>query len=135
MKIKFLSGPRTGQTDHAPNTQETQLLAKAGIIEIIPYKNAVERLNYESSLLASAPVVTEWGTCEKNGSALVVKKVGAETFYYDAPTADTPDAIKASFARLQAKNSDAQRAANDAERHRAWAGVEHEQLAAMNAKY
>jgi hypothetical protein len=135
MKIKFLSGPRTGQTDHAPNTQETQLLAKAGIIEIIPYKNAVERLNYESSLLASAPVVTEWGTCEKNGAALVVKKAGAETFYYDAPTVDTPDSIKASFARLHAKNSDAQRAANDAERQRAWAGVEHEQLAAMNAKY
>jgi hypothetical protein len=33
MLIRFLSGPKKGQTDHAPQGQETELLLKAGIIE------------------------------------------------------------------------------------------------------
>jgi hypothetical protein len=36
MYIKYLSGPRAGQFDDAPNSQQTDLLVKAGIIEIIP---------------------------------------------------------------------------------------------------
>jgi hypothetical protein len=36
MKIKFLSGPRAGQTEHVPNSQEYQVMASAGLIEIVP---------------------------------------------------------------------------------------------------
>jgi hypothetical protein len=133
MKIKFLSGPRTGQTDHAPNTQETQLLAKAGIIEIIPYRDYRDRLADEISAATVQPVV-EWGTCVKNDAALVVKKIGADTYYVDAPTADTPDSIKVQFARLQTQNSAAQFAANAAERSRAEEAQRHEMLAEMNRR-
>ena len=48
MKIKFLTGPRAGELSHAPNSQQSQLLAAAGIIEIIPYKSYVERLDFEA---------------------------------------------------------------------------------------
>jgi hypothetical protein len=36
MKIKYLSGPKAGQTTHAPVNQNTQLLIDAGLIEVIP---------------------------------------------------------------------------------------------------
>jgi hypothetical protein len=49
MKIRFLSGPRAGQIDHAPNSQEMQLMAKAGLIEILPYSSFRERLANEAS--------------------------------------------------------------------------------------
>jgi hypothetical protein len=35
MKIRFLSGPRQGQTSHAPYSQQTQLLIAAGLIEVV----------------------------------------------------------------------------------------------------
>jgi hypothetical protein len=35
MKIRFLSGPRQGETSHAPYGQQTQLLIAAGIIEVV----------------------------------------------------------------------------------------------------
>jgi hypothetical protein len=35
MKIKFLSGPRKGQIEHAPRSQEVKLLVDAGLIEIV----------------------------------------------------------------------------------------------------
>lgn len=35
MKIRFLSGPNAGKIDHAPVSQETDLLIKAGLVEVI----------------------------------------------------------------------------------------------------
>jgi hypothetical protein len=35
MRIKFLSGPKSGQISHAPRSQETQLLIDAGVIEVV----------------------------------------------------------------------------------------------------
>jgi len=35
MKIKFLSGPRAGQTEHVPNSQQYQVMVSAGLIEIV----------------------------------------------------------------------------------------------------
>jgi hypothetical protein len=35
MKIRFLSGPNAGRVDHAPQSQETELLIKAGVVEIV----------------------------------------------------------------------------------------------------
>jgi hypothetical protein len=35
MKIRFLSGPRQGETSHAPYSQQTQLLIAAGLIEVV----------------------------------------------------------------------------------------------------
>ncbi len=36
MRIRFLSGPNAGKFDHAPRNQNTDLLIKAGAIEVIP---------------------------------------------------------------------------------------------------
>ena len=36
MRIKFLSGPRKGETTHAPTNQNTQLLVDAGLAEVVP---------------------------------------------------------------------------------------------------
>jgi hypothetical protein len=136
MKIKFLSGPCTGQIDHAPNSQEIQLLAKAGIIEIIPWKDFRERLAAEASP-AAKPVVA-WGIREASGSRYsqtrIVKTVGSDTYFLNAPTADTPPAIVARFNALVniAKN---QRTANDAERSRVEQGRQQEQLLSMNFRF
>ena len=35
MKIRFLSGPNAGKIDHAPISQETDLLIKAGLVEVV----------------------------------------------------------------------------------------------------
>jgi hypothetical protein len=86
VKIKFLSGPRSGQIDHAPNSQEIQLLAKAGIIEIIPYKNYVERLSSEfreASGPGNTPVAmtkdVEWSCSRLNDRPIIFRKSGFET--------------------------------------------------------
>jgi hypothetical protein len=36
MEIRYLTGPKAGQTDDAPYSQEIQILINAGIIEVIP---------------------------------------------------------------------------------------------------
>src|SRR5437867_2203516 len=36
MRIKFLSGPQAGKFDHAPRSQQTDLLIKAGLVEVVP---------------------------------------------------------------------------------------------------
>jgi len=36
MRIRFLSGPRKGETTHAPTNQNTQLLVDAGLAEVVP---------------------------------------------------------------------------------------------------
>lgn len=110
MKIKFLSGPRTGQIDHAPNSQEIQLLAKAGIIEIIPYSSYRERLAAEHSSArghgSTDPNVVgvEWGLKDRAQSplskVLIIKRVGAQTFYLESPDTDTPPSIVARWAEL-----------------------------------
>jgi hypothetical protein len=117
MKIRFLSGPRTGQTDHAPNSQEMQLLAKAGIIEIIPYQDFRARLREEASPAAVAPE-NSWGVKESNGSAFsqptIIKKVGCETFYLKEPDETTPPAIVEKFHVLKNSDPGAARAAVEA---------------------
>jgi len=94
LKIKFLSGPRTGQTDHAPNSQEIQLLAKAGIIEIIPYKNFVEFMSAEHAQgshpsNSNVPQVqagaVEW-SCSTlhDGRPVIWRKRGNETARFES---------------------------------------------------
>ena len=90
MKIKFLSGPRSGQIDHAPNSQEIQLLAKAGIIEIIPYKNYVERLSSEfregrDPSNANPPQVSgvEWSCSRLTDRPIIFRKSGGETARFE----------------------------------------------------
>jgi hypothetical protein len=139
LKVKFLSGPKTGTIEHLPPHVCQPLLA-AGLIEYLPYKTEngipayVQRLSAESARLASAPVVSEWGTCEKNGVALIVFRLGAETFYHDSVPVGCPEPIKAQWQRLQLKNSEAQQAADAAERQRAHADREREQLVEMNRR-
>lgn len=47
MKVKYLTGPKCGQTSHVPNSQEFQVLVAAGIIEVIPkpVRGSAEWLN------------------------------------------------------------------------------------------
>lgn len=141
MKIKWLKHPSCPELN---NTIEHVSRSVADIAigfrqaEYIPFKNAVERLNYESSLLASKPATVGWGIKESDGSNysqnLIIKTIGSDVIYYDAPTADTPPAIVARFAQAQLKSSAAQRLANDAERQRAYADKERDKLAELNGR-
>ena len=104
MKIKFLSGPRAGQIDHAPISQETDLLVKAGIIEVIPYKGYQERLKAEEELrMASQPkIAAQWGIrrimyTNKGLCCVVVKMDGPETTFYDSPPTGCPRATAAEW--------------------------------------
>lgn len=103
MKIKFLSGPRTGQIDHAPNTQEMQLLVKAGLIEIIPYRDFREMLSAEHNPSAKPPLV-EWGiieaTSENSAGHAIIRKSGCETQYLSAAPPDCPSHIRERFEAL-----------------------------------
>ena len=36
MQIRFLTGPRKGQTDHAERSPQTKLMIDAGMIEVVP---------------------------------------------------------------------------------------------------
>jgi len=106
MKIRFLSGPRSGETDHAPNTQETQLLAKAGIIEIIPWKNYHERLASETPQVVVPPTV-EWGIrgaergLNSYSQTVIIKRtsLGETTFFSSVPP-DCPKEIANQFRAL-----------------------------------
>ena len=49
MRIKFLSGPQAGKFDHAPRSQQTDLLIKAGLVEVVPDE-------------PQAPATVSWGT-------------------------------------------------------------------------
>ena len=98
MKIKFLTGPKQGQIDHAPDSQETLLLVKAGIIEIIPYKGFRERLADEEKLRQAAQPapVAQWSIQESvssGGKILVIKTYLGEITYFDAPPKDCPPAV------------------------------------------
>lgn len=127
MKIKFLSGPRTGQIDHAPNTQEMQLLAKAGLIEIIPWTSYRERLASEHASASGAGCVNasvvgvEWGIRESDGSAysqnVVIKKSGSNTTFFSAPPDDAPPSIKQRFAELAAIDPNANAIAVEKAKH------------------
>ena len=142
MKIQYtqhVADPSLRNTiTHLP-AHVAQVLIASGQARHIPFKNAVERLNYEMSLLANAPVVVEWGVREADGSAhsvnVVIKTTGSEQIFYDAPPADAPDFIKVRFAAAQQKNSAAVRAANDADRNRVEAERAEERTRELNAKY
>jgi len=98
MKIRFLSGPRAGQTDHAPHSQQTQLLAQAGIIEIIPMpprgsSGWLERMAEEQRLRPSNPQDTvpinvwppiwECGKLPISGTPIILLRSGGEVTRFD----------------------------------------------------
>jgi hypothetical protein len=107
MKIRFLTGPRAGQIDHSRNSQEAELLVKAGIIEVIPYKNFQERLAAESPKPAAAPVVS-WGVHHNQtensiaSRVTVSKTVNGETTIYSAPPKDCPADVIVKFRKADA---------------------------------
>jgi hypothetical protein len=89
VKIKFLSGPRQGEISHAPYSQEVQLLASAGLIEIIPYKDFRERLAESSPPPATLPAKVSWGVkTDLNGRVVLCASCSRATcssFRYDGP--------------------------------------------------
>lgn len=129
MKIKFLTGPKAGQISHAPHSQEIQLLAAAGILEIIPWTSYRERLAEEHSSASGAGCIDpnvkggiEWG-CEDRGTSAfsvvrVVKRSGADTTWFSSPPADAPDSIKRCYAELVAANDPARAEQAEAARDR-----------------
>lgn len=103
MKIRFLSGPRAGQIDHAPLSQETDLLVKAGLIEVIPYKDFRDRLA-ETMPKPTTPLSTGWGVQHVTASerqprnVIIVKTApNGDVTFYDAPPKDCPPAIVARY--------------------------------------
>jgi hypothetical protein len=107
MKIIYKTGPRAGQVDHVPNSQEFQVLASAGLIEIVPYKTYQERLAAEMPK-ATAPVVG-WGVQhnatggeQQLRSVTLIKTVNGDQTIYDAPPADCPPDVIAKFRKAVA---------------------------------
>jgi hypothetical protein len=94
-----------------------QLLAKAGLIEIIPWTSYRERLASEHASASGAGCVNasvvgiEWGIRESDGSAysqnVVIKKSGSTTTFFSAPPDDAPASIKQRFAELASINPNA----------------------------
>jgi hypothetical protein len=60
MLIRFLSGPKKGQTTHAPRSQETDLLLNAGIIEEVkaPVVPAVVKWSVQTGQIAQRVFIT-----------------------------------------------------------------------------
>jgi hypothetical protein len=96
-KIKFTSGPKSGLIEHVrPQVAET--LVAAGLAELIPYKNYVERLQEEEAVRQSslpqvaANVTWTVGKGERNGryfiSAQCSSSACGSAFFFDgAPAA------------------------------------------------
>jgi len=87
MKIKYLSGPKSGIVEHVNNTIGSTLVA-AGLAEHIPYKNYIERLSEtarEGSDVSNVnpPSVTgtvwEVTTAPRSGKVILLRKTGFET--------------------------------------------------------
>jgi hypothetical protein len=101
MKVKFLTGPRAGQIDHAENSQATDLLVKAGIIEVVPYKDFRERLAADMAARPKPATTIGWGVQNTLKAVLIHKTVTCgervDTFTYSEPPADCPPSIVARF--------------------------------------
>jgi hypothetical protein len=91
MKIKFLSGPKSGTIEHI-NNQTGGILVAAGLAENIPYKNYVERLSEENAQLQ--PVLPDatvrWSVAagiktEKPFISARCSRPNCTTLIYDGP--------------------------------------------------
>jgi hypothetical protein len=112
MRIKFLTGPKAGQVDHVPNSQEFQVLASAGLIEILPYKDFRERLNDEMAAMPkpTTPLVTTWGVRHVTApgdlqprNVIVVKTTPTgDVTFFDGPPAGCPPEVVAKFRKESA---------------------------------
>jgi hypothetical protein len=97
MKVKFTSGPKAGTIEHLQPSIANTLVA-AGLAEIIPFKNYVERLQEEEAVRQSSlPQVTSkvtWtvGKGERNGRYFISAQCshpqcGSAFFFDGAPVA------------------------------------------------
>lgn len=113
MKIKYLTGPKSGQVDHVPNSQEFQVLASAGLIEVLPYKDFRERLKDEMEALPKAVVTVSWSVRHVTApgelqprNIIVVKTVNTgnrcDETIYAGPPAECPPAVVAKFRKESA---------------------------------
>jgi hypothetical protein len=121
MKIKHLIGAKSGTIEHIDNSTGNLLIA-AGLAEHIPYKDFRERLAAEGQgMKTPVPTTVQWGvrlstSANARSKALVVKTVGSETTYYDAPPKDCPRHFVDRFIELSGQ--DAQFAKDNAETER-----------------
>jgi hypothetical protein len=95
MKVKFVSGPKTGTIEHLQPSIANTLIA-AGLAEHIPYKSYVERLNEESAQANKPVAVVRWQCIKddiKGRFAIVAKcnqpHCNPATFHGDPKVADT----------------------------------------------
>jgi len=123
MKVHFLpASPKHGQPDEHLPPSVAQALIAAGFAEAcpVPRRGTNEYLQMRKEQTAHltpnpADVNTtvqgeEWGVQDKGTSmfsqVMVVKRVGAETFYYDAPPVDAPLTIVQRFRDLTLTTAD-----------------------------
>jgi hypothetical protein len=114
MKIRYLTGARSGQTDHVPHSQEIQVLINAGIIEAIPYASYRERLAEEGQGMQQQPDPNfvqgiQYSVRERQfgsvntGHAFIERRSGSETLFFDTLEtipADCPKNIIVRFLEL-----------------------------------
>ena len=113
MKIRFLHGPRKGEVDHAPLSQETKLLLGAGLIEEIPLTDSEKAEIAKTSGHTIPPhyATPVWDVIRtvESGMLVVVRKCGTETTYFDGPPDrkrwdDCPQDIVKKFAAMKREN-------------------------------
>jgi hypothetical protein len=75
MKVKFLSGPRAGETTHVERTAQNQMLIDCGFLEMIPDQPAP---------VSNTPSFTI-GRLPWSDLPVLVGRVGQRTEFYDGP--------------------------------------------------
>ena len=122
MRVKFVCGPRAGEIVHAPHSQEIQIMAACGFVEILPeLKRGTNEYLAERGALSPAPSIpVEWGvTGDSYRQTAVVKKRGSETTYYDSPPADCPASVAARFHEMKRDPEAAAAVLDEARRNQA----------------
>ena len=123
MRIQYLPAfPKHPLIEHVrPDVGRT--LIAAGFAQEIRYKDFRERLAAEGAVGTDPSntnvgiAAAEWGVIPSSISSfredVVVKKIGTETIYFDAPPADAPLAIKKQWADLKGEDINANSRAID----------------------
>jgi hypothetical protein len=115
MRIRFLSGPKTGEVRHAEKSQATQLLVDAGLVEVVDDLRE-SRGAHPQDTVPTYYATPEWSTFRHHtsGNIIIVRKYMTETLFFSGPPDpnkwDCPPAVVAQFNALTQRGVDIARA-------------------------
>jgi len=100
MKVKFLSGPRTGETAHVEKNQTTQLLIDAGMLEVIP--DAAPAVRFGIGIAAPSDWVYLYANYLNRTEVYAGPPEGAKAFFDNVGMKGLPDSLVETFAQRAA---------------------------------